>query len=196
LHLSLVLAHQHLGQLSRSTFEAIDANARNKVFFALAPADAKALAHHVVPYFEPADLSARDAFGIVTKLVIDGRDAQPFTLQNRPAPPAIPGRAKALRAAARARGLSNADRDTLAQARRVGPAARTTGLANPTGPTDPGGDAAEEPTNPTDPTRNPTDPTDSTDQTGGSAGAGVQPPPGAGFRPPTQHKRAEESSPN
>lgn len=37
LRLSLVLAHQHLGQLSTSMAAAIDANARNKVFFSSRP---------------------------------------------------------------------------------------------------------------------------------------------------------------
>ena len=40
LHTSFVLAHQYLGQLSTEMAEAIDANARNKVYFALAPKDA------------------------------------------------------------------------------------------------------------------------------------------------------------
>lgn len=124
LHLSLLLSHQHLGQLGRSTFEAIDANARNKVFFALAPGDAKDLAHHVAPYFQPADLVHRDAYGVVCRLVINGRDSEPFTLQTRPAPPVWPGRAEALRAAARARGLSQQERQRLTDSRRLGPSAK------------------------------------------------------------------------
>src|SRR5207302_8371499 len=105
LRLSLVLAHQNLDQLTPRTMAAIDANARNKVFFALAPADARHLAHHVEPYFAAEDLTRRDAYGIVARLVIDGRDSEPFSLHTRPAPPAWPGRAEALRQAARARGL-------------------------------------------------------------------------------------------
>ncbi len=124
LHLSLLIAHQHLGQLSRSTFEGIDANARNKIFFELAPGDAKQLVHHVAPYFEPLDLTRRDPWGILARIVIDGRDSDPFTLITRPAPPPIPGRAQSLRAAARARGLSTAERARLAEARRVGPSAQ------------------------------------------------------------------------
>jgi hypothetical protein len=67
----------------------------------------------------------RDAYGVVCRLVIDGRDSEPFSLHTRPAPPPWPGRADALRAAARARGLPVAERRALAEARRVGPAART-----------------------------------------------------------------------
>jgi hypothetical protein len=124
LRVSLVLAHQNLSQLAAHTASAIDANARNKVFFALAPADARHLAHHVEPYFAAEDLTRRDAYGIVARLVINGRDSEPFSLHTRPAPPAWPGRAQALRHAARAHGLPAADRQALAEARRLGPAAR------------------------------------------------------------------------
>jgi hypothetical protein len=55
LRLSLVLAHQHLGQLTPGMAGAIDANARNKVFFSLPPKDARDLGHHVAPYFAPED---------------------------------------------------------------------------------------------------------------------------------------------
>jgi hypothetical protein len=129
-HVSWLLANQHLGQLSRSTFAAIDANARSKIFFALARGDAKHLAHHVAPYFTAQDLSHRDAFGIVARIVIDGRDSEPFTLLTRPAPPPIAGRAEILRAAARARGLSVQERQRLTEGRRLGPAGKA-GKAKP-----------------------------------------------------------------
>lgn len=189
LHLSLVLAHQHLGQLSASMFGAIDANARNKVFFSLPPKDARDLAHHVAPYFEPEDLMRRDAYGIVCRLVIDGRDSEPFSLNTRPAPPPVPGRAEVLRAAARARGLFIEERAALAEARRVGPAARA---SNPTGTgTGPAVNPTENPAKATDPTGarsdGPADPTSG--PPGGPAGPGVAPPPTAGPRPPIRRKR-------
>jgi hypothetical protein len=134
LRLGLVLAHQHLGQLSASMAAAVDANARNKVFFSLPPKDARDLAHHVAPYFGPEDLMHRDAYGVVCRLVINGRDTEPFSLHTRPAPPPWPGRADALRAAARARGLPVAERRALAETRRVGPAARTDTRSQPTAP--------------------------------------------------------------
>jgi hypothetical protein len=170
-------------------FAAIDANARNKVFFYLPPKDARDLAHHVAPYFQPEDLMRRDAYGVVCRLVINGRDGEPFSLATRPAPPPVPGRADFLRAAARARGLSVADRRALAEARGVGPAARTT---RPTGPT--GGPAV----NPTDPTDNPTDPTgapsgDPDPVSGPAVGPGVSPPPVVGVRPPVSRKRKKRS---
>nr|WP_275979433.1 type IV secretion system DNA-binding domain-containing protein [Hamadaea flava] len=122
LRLSMLLAHQHLGQLSKPVRDAIDANARSKVYFALAPADADALVHHVKPYFAADDLIHRDAYGMVCRLVIRGRNAEPFTLRARPAPPVWPGRAELLRAAARNRGLPLDERRKLADARRLGPA--------------------------------------------------------------------------
>jgi hypothetical protein len=123
LHLSLVLAHQHLGQLSTSMRTAIDANARNKIYFNLSPSDARDLAHHVRPHLTADDLVDRDAYGVVCRLMLAGRPAEPFTLTTRPAPPAIPGRADTLRAAARTRGLSAGERQRLAEARLL---ARTT----------------------------------------------------------------------
>ncbi|WP_245563585.1 type IV secretory system conjugative DNA transfer family protein [Longispora albida] len=123
LRLSWILAHQHGAQLTPSMAAAIDANARNKVYFSLAPADAKAWAHHTAPYFEPEDLARREAYGIVTRLVIDGRDAEPFSLTTRPAPPPSPGRDQFLRTAARGRGLPADTRRALAAARLL-PAGR------------------------------------------------------------------------
>jgi hypothetical protein len=172
LRLSLLLAHQHLGQLNTTMAAAIDANARNKIFFTLPPKDARDLAHHVAPYFQPQDLMHRDAYGVVCRLVIDGRDSEPFSLATRPAPPPWPGRAELLRAAARARGLPVADREALAQQRRAGPATRTTNQRAP------------------NPTSDPTGPT--SDPTGGPAdtnGPAVTTPPAAGIRPPTPRQR-------
>lgn len=126
LRLSLLLAHQHLGQLSRPVFQAIDANARSKVFFSLAPGDADDLVHHVKPYFAAEDLIHRDAYGMVCRLVIAGRNGEPFTLRARPAPPVWPGHAELLRQAARARGLPREQRRHLADARRLGPQAQPT----------------------------------------------------------------------
>jgi hypothetical protein len=186
LHVSLVLAHQHLGQLTASMAATLDANARNKVLFALAPKDARDLAHHTMPYFEADDLMHRDAYGIVCRLVIDGRDSEPFSLTTRPAPPPVPGRAAQLRQAARAHGLSIEDRAALAEARRLGPAARTT---NPTGN---GNSAVVNPTSPTARSTYPTEPPNNPTN-GPPSGPGVQPPPATGSRPPTYRNRRNQS---
>ena len=213
LRLALILAHQHLGQLTPKMAAAIDANARNKVFFALSPRDARDLAHHVAPYFEAEDLTRRDAYGVVCRLVIDGRDGEPFSLNTRPAPPAWPGRAAELRAAARNRGLPAAERHAMAQARQVGPNAPHQSAGQPTRPPHPADNPTTNPTsdeteatdahtdhptvNPTGPTKHPTGhptgPTGSpTDRTGGedipavSPAAPVPVPPAPTHRKPSR----------
>ena len=101
LHTSFVLAHQYLGQLSGQMAEAIDANARNKVYFALAPRDAIDQARHLRPYLDDGDLIRLDGYEIVLRPVANGRIVPPVTADTEPPPPAEPGRAGELRRAAR-----------------------------------------------------------------------------------------------
>ncbi len=101
--LSMVLAHQHLGQLPRELREAVSANARSKVFFATSPEDARALARHVSPQLSEHDLSHLGAYQAAARLVVDGEETAAFTLRARPAPPALRGRAEAVREAVAAR---------------------------------------------------------------------------------------------
>lgn len=82
--LSLVLAHQHLGQLPRALGEAISASARNKVFFNLSPEDASALAHHVAPELSAHDLSHLGRYQAACRLVADGSERPAFTITTRP----------------------------------------------------------------------------------------------------------------
>ena len=103
LRLSLLLAHQNLGQLSRELRDGISANARNKIVFAVSPDDARDLARHTEPWLSEHDLSHLDAFHAAARLLVDGRNARPFTLTTRPLDPPIPGRAREIAAAARAR---------------------------------------------------------------------------------------------
>ncbi|WP_431953246.1 helicase HerA domain-containing protein [Nocardia lijiangensis] len=103
LRLSLLLAHQNLGQLSRELRDGISANARNKVIFAVSPDDARDLARHTDPWLSEHDLSHLDAFHAAARLLVDGRNARPFTLTTRPLDPPIPGRAREIAATARAR---------------------------------------------------------------------------------------------
>ncbi|MGV9613236.1 helicase HerA domain-containing protein [Nocardia xishanensis] len=103
LRLSLLLAHQNLGQLSRELRDGISANARNKVIFAVSPDDARDLARHTDPWLSEHDLTHLDAFHAAARLLVDGRNARPFTLTTRPLDPPIPGRAREIAAAARAR---------------------------------------------------------------------------------------------
>ncbi|NKY26250.1 type IV secretory system conjugative DNA transfer family protein [Nocardia gamkensis] len=103
LRLSLLLAHQNLGQLSRELRDGISANARNKIVFAVSPDDARDLARHTDPWLSEHDLSHLDAFHAAARLLVDGRNARPFTLTTRPLAPPIPGRAREIAAAAQAR---------------------------------------------------------------------------------------------
>jgi len=101
-HLSMVLAHQHLGQLPRELREAVSANARTKVWFSMSPEDAHTLARHVAPEVSEHDLSHLGAFTAAARLVVDGEETPAFTLRTRAAPPDTPGRAEMIRAANRA----------------------------------------------------------------------------------------------
>ncbi|MBH0777684.1 ATP-binding protein [Nocardia sp. NEAU-351] len=103
LRLSLLLAHQNLGQLSRELRDGISANARNKVIFAVSPDDARDLARHTDPWLSEHDLSHLDAYHAAARLLVDGQNARPFTLTTRPLPPPTPGRAREIAAAARTR---------------------------------------------------------------------------------------------
>ncbi|MFI0411937.1 type IV secretory system conjugative DNA transfer family protein [Actinomadura sp. 3N508] len=95
--LSVVLAHQDLAQLSRELREAISANARSKVFFAVSPEDARTLERHMAPNLSQHDLAHLDAFQAGARLIVDAAETSAFTLRTRPLPPAVPGRAKLIR---------------------------------------------------------------------------------------------------
>jgi hypothetical protein len=114
LHTSFVLAHQYLGQLSADMVEAIDANARNKVYFALAPRDAIDQARHLRPYLDDGDLIRLGGYEVVLRPVAGGRAVPPVTADTEPPPPPIAGRAHELRSEARLRtGLPTARRRAL-----------------------------------------------------------------------------------
>src|SRR3984957_21075293 len=100
--LSMVLAHQHLGQLPKDLREAVSANARTKVWFSMSPEDAHVLERHVTPEISEHDLSHLGAYTAAARLVVDGEETPAFTLCTRPAPGAIGGRSAQLRAANRA----------------------------------------------------------------------------------------------
>ena len=100
--LSMVLAHQHLGQLPKELRETVSANARTKVWFTMSPEDAQALQRHVAPNLTEHDLSHLGAYTAAARLVVDGEETPAFTLATRPAPPAAAGQADAVRAANRA----------------------------------------------------------------------------------------------
>jgi hypothetical protein len=83
--LSLVLAHQHLGQLPRELRDAVSANARNKVLFSMSPEDAFVLQRHALPQLTEHDLANLGDYQAAVRLVVDGQDQPAFTLRTRPA---------------------------------------------------------------------------------------------------------------
>lgn len=101
LRLSLTLAHQNLGQLSRELREGISANARNKIIFSASPEDARDLARHTSPWLSEHDLTHLDVHHAAARVLVAGQQAPPFTFTTRALPDPTPGRAAQIRAAAR-----------------------------------------------------------------------------------------------
>lgn len=86
--LSLVLAHQHLGQLPRELRDAVSANARNKLYFKMSPEDAKALERHTLPNLTEHDLRNLGAFQLAARVVCLGEEQPAFTFRTTlPVPP-------------------------------------------------------------------------------------------------------------
>ena len=99
---SLCLVHQNLAQLGRELREGISANARNKIVFTVSPEDGRALERHVMPGLSGHDLSHLGAYQAAARLVTGSAEQPAFTMRTLPLPPPVPGRATAIRAAARA----------------------------------------------------------------------------------------------
>jgi hypothetical protein len=99
--LSLVLSHQDLAQLPRDVLAAASANARNKLYFSVAPEDARLLARHTMPELDEHDLTHLDAYTAAARLVVNGRQTPAFTLRTRPPKPTV-GEATVIRQAAAA----------------------------------------------------------------------------------------------
>ena len=87
LGLGLTLAHQHLGQLPVALKEAVLANARSRVIFQTASADAQRLGREVAPYLTPADILGLGPFEVVLSLAVGSRTASPATGRTVPPPP-------------------------------------------------------------------------------------------------------------
>jgi hypothetical protein len=81
---------------------AASANARNKIYFSVAPEDARVLARHTLPELDEHDLTHLDAYTAASRLVVAGRQTPAFTMKTRPPKPLI-GEATAIRQAAAAK---------------------------------------------------------------------------------------------
>ncbi|PZG03498.1 type VI secretion protein, partial [Micromonospora craterilacus] len=79
--LAMTIAHQDLAQFPRELLAAVSANARNKIYFSVAPEDARVLARHTLPELDEHDLAHLDAYTAVARLVVDGRQTPAFTLR-------------------------------------------------------------------------------------------------------------------
>ncbi len=98
---SMVLAHQHLGQLPRELKEGISTNARSKVFFTAGPEDARELARHTAPRLSEHDLAHLGVYHAAARLVLHGQESEPFTLITQRLRRPVPGRARQIRHLAR-----------------------------------------------------------------------------------------------
>ena len=103
--LGLVLAHQHLAQLSdRELGEAIDANCQTKLCFALQAADAKRMAAHFQPRLDAYDLQHLPSYGIACRILQEAHELPAATATTLPPPAPTPGDpASVIRARARSK---------------------------------------------------------------------------------------------
>ncbi|MBW4717348.1 helicase HerA domain-containing protein [Saccharothrix obliqua] len=109
---AMTLANQHLGQLPRELREGMSTNARSKIFFNAGPEDARELSRHTAPQLSDHDLTHLGAYHAAVRLVLNGGNAAPFTMRTRPLPPAVPGRARQIRAMARRAARTQASEPT------------------------------------------------------------------------------------
>ena len=75
----VVLAHQHLGQLSTQIRSSVLANARSRVVFQAAADDAAVLARQLGGGLSPADLQDLGAFEVYASLYAEGRVRSPIS---------------------------------------------------------------------------------------------------------------------
>jgi hypothetical protein len=95
--LSLVLAHQHMGQLPKDVRDALGANARTKVVFTCSPEDASALERHFDPDLSAYDLSHLATFQVACRPCVGGGQAQAFTFRTEALRAGSVARAEAVR---------------------------------------------------------------------------------------------------
>lgn len=93
--LGLVLAHQHLGQLSSELQQAVRANARSKLLFATGRKDAATLASELGGQLTPEDLMGIPAYEAVVSPYADGSVLPPATISTLQLPPAVRAAAEA-----------------------------------------------------------------------------------------------------
>lgn len=100
--LSLVLAHQHMGQLPKGMREALAANARTKIAFTCSPEDSQVLERQFAPFLAAHDLASLDAFQAACRPCVGGAHGSAFTFRTEAPQDRIAGRATAVRKASAA----------------------------------------------------------------------------------------------
>ena len=130
--LSLILAHQDLSQLPAETAAAISTNARNKIYFACGPEDARILSRHTLPELDDHDLSHLPAHTAAARIMVANNQTAAFTLATPPPRRAL-GAADHLRRAAAARASAQQQRQVPALHRQAGFATTDTATAADTG---------------------------------------------------------------
>jgi hypothetical protein len=96
--LSLVLAHQHMGQLNKDMREALAANARTKVAFTCSPEDAFFLQRHFAPELSEHDLSHLATYQAACRPCIRAGQGAAFTVKTTALSEGSPERAGAVKA--------------------------------------------------------------------------------------------------
>src|SRR5206468_2453933 len=82
---SLLLAHQHLAQLSPTMRAAVLANARNRICFRLSAEDASVIAR-TTDQLDATDLQSLGRYEVYASLVADGATQPFFSATTRPLP--------------------------------------------------------------------------------------------------------------
>lgn len=76
---SLILAHQYMGQLDRSVRDAVLGNAGTLIAFRVSSEDAEVLGREFAPIFEPVNLVGLPNHHIYLRLMIDTQVSDPFS---------------------------------------------------------------------------------------------------------------------
>jgi hypothetical protein len=82
--LSMVFAHQFIGQLDEETRKAIFGNVGSMMSFRVGPDDAKYLTTQFEPVFDEEDLVNIDNYNAVLRLLIKGETSRPFNIATYP----------------------------------------------------------------------------------------------------------------
>lgn len=97
LGVGIVCAHQHLAQLTNDVRQALRTNARSKLTFQLAGADARTMAQDFTPHLTADDLQGLGRYEVAAQVCLDGRVLPPATGTTF-APPKASGMAETARA--------------------------------------------------------------------------------------------------